>query len=204
MSKTKKPPVEKPPPTIGYVILAALFHLERTTGYELSQLMGPPRNFMWEAKHSQVYPTLDLLTQLKYVKFSSVRQSKKPDKKVYRITAKGIAALRAWAKRGPTHVPVKDEFSMRMAVLCTLPPEEAATVLRWQIEQVQQEIDTIEAHIVDFRRRYRLPEPAPPTHKEYGLYCAICHSRDVKELAVKRYRRILEEMKAAPSTPRSA
>ncbi len=29
-----------------------------STGYDLSLLMGPPRNFIWEAKHSQIYPVL--------------------------------------------------------------------------------------------------------------------------------------------------
>lgn len=174
-------------PTIAYAVLTSLVH-EPHSGYELSQLFGPPRNYMWEAKHSQVYPTLSLLTRKGYVVYVDVEQSNRPAKKVYQATPEGQAALREWALSGPTHVPVRDEFSLRLAALCTLASEEAITMLEQQIALVSQEIGAIEAHLADFTRRFALPDPMPPDHREYGLWSAIRLSCELKKATVAWYR----------------
>ena len=57
---------DKPIPTIGFVILSRLAQ-EDQTGYEFASFMGPPRNYIWDAGHSQIYPLLSKLTELGYV-----------------------------------------------------------------------------------------------------------------------------------------
>ncbi|MBR0706988.1 PadR family transcriptional regulator [Bradyrhizobium liaoningense] len=180
-------------PTIGYAILTSLAHHPHT-GYELTQLMGPPRNYMWEARHSQVYPTLQLLTRYGYVAFEDVQQDSRPDKKVYEITGPGIEALRNWAKKGPTHVPVRDEFSVKMAALRMLSPGEAVAVLTRQIELVEGEIAAINLHLVDFARRLDIPEPPPSDHRQFCLISAIRLSRDLKITAADAYRKLLDDL----------
>lgn len=179
-------------PTIAYAVLTSLVH-EPHSGYELSQLFGPPRNYMWEAKHSQVYPTLSLLTRKGYVGYVDVEQLNRPAKKVYRATPEGQAALRKWTLGGPIHVPVRDEFSLRLAALCTLRPEEAVTMLEGQVTLVSREIEAIEAHLADFNRRFALPDPLSPDHREYGLWSAIRLSCEVKKATIAWYRNMSAE-----------
>ncbi|MCG2628243.1 MULTISPECIES: PadR family transcriptional regulator [Bradyrhizobium] len=194
----RKAPAATPPaiPTLGYVILTSLAHHPHT-GYELTQLMGPPRNYMWEAKHSQVYPTLQLLAEHGYVTFEDIAQESKPDKKVYEVTERGLEALKEWARKGPTHVPVRDEFSVKMAALRLLPPSEAVAVLNRQIELVEGEIAAINLHLVDFVDRFRLPEPAQSNHRQFCLLSAIRLSRDLKLTAMEAYRKLAGELSRA-------
>lgn len=180
-------------PTIGYSILTSLAHHPHT-GYELTQLMGPPKNYMWEARHSQVYPTLQLLARYDYVTFKDVRQESRPDKKVYEVTSRGLEALRSWAAKGPTHVPVRDEFSVKMAALRLLQPSEAAAVLKRQIELVEGEIAAIDLNLKDFARRLDIPDPVPSHHHQFCLISAIRLSRDLKITAVEAYRRLLSDL----------
>jgi PadR family transcriptional regulator AphA len=196
--KTEAPAAEEEAalPTIAYAILASLVH-EPHSGYELSQLMGPPRNYMWEAKHSQVYPALSLLAREGLVSYSDVPQQTRPDKKVYRSTPAGRAALRAWAFSGPTHVPVRDEFSLRLAALCMLSPDEATAVLEQQIALVATEVAAIDAHLEDFAQRFALPDPVPPDHKEYGLWAAIRLSRELKKTTLAWYRSMKRDLARA-------
>lgn len=206
-SAPQKPPRKRaataPPtvPTIGYAILTSLAHHPHT-GYELSQLMGPPKNFIWEAQHSQVYPTLRVLTRHGYVMFTDIQQESRPDKKLYKITDRGLEALQVWARKGPTHVPVRDEFSLKMAAVRFLPPREAVAVLARQIDFVNGEIEAIELHLSDFASRFRLPDPVPSDHQQFCLLSAIRLSRDVKIVAVAAYQRLLEQL--ADETSRSS
>lgn len=176
-------------PTVAYAVLASLVH-EPHSGYGLSQLFGPPRNFMWEAKHSQVYPTLSLLQRRGYVDYIDVEQWDRPAKKVYQITSEGKAALQSWARSGPVHVPVRDEFSLRLTALCTLTREEAIAMLGKQIALISEEIEAIEAHLADFTKRFDLPDPMTPDHQEYGLWSAIRLSCEMKKTAIAWYQRM--------------
>lgn len=197
-STTALPPI----PTIGFAILTSLAHHPHT-GYELTQLMGPPRNYMWEARHSQVYPTLQLLTRYGYVAFEDVQQESRPDKKIYEVTGRGLEALRDWAKEGPTHVPVRDEFSVKMAALRVLAPSEAIAVLNRQIELVEGEIAAINLHLIDFARRLHIPEPAPSDHHQFCLLSAIRLSRDIKIASVDAYRRLVQHLAGSEEIART-
>lgn len=162
--------------------------------------MGPPKNFMWQARHSQVYPALQLLARQGLVVFRDVPQEGKPAKKIYEITEKGLEALRAWARKGPTQVPVRDEFSLKMAALRTLPIQQAIDVLALQIDLVEGEIEEIEAHLDEFSRRMKLPNPVPSNHRQFCLISAIRLSRDLKITAVAAYRRLLAELSSDTNT----
>lgn len=179
-------------PTIAYAVLGSLVH-EPQSGYQLSQLFGPPRNFMWEAKHSQVYPTLSLLTRKGYVVHTNVEQANRPMKKVYQVTSEGRLALRSWAMSTPAHIPVRDEFSLRLSALCLLSSEEATSLLEQQIALVKSEIQAIEEHLADFALRFALPNPVPTDHREYGLWSAVRLSCELKKTTVAWYQKMVGE-----------
>jgi len=99
--------------TLAYALLGLVARRERT-GYELAQLMREPIGFMWHARHSQIYPELARLEKAGLVRHTLVRQAERPDKKRYRITPAGRAALRAWLSSPLDESPARDEFTLRV------------------------------------------------------------------------------------------
>lgn len=97
--------------------LLALLAKEPAHGYELKQALEqtfgrayPPPNI------GQIYVTLSRLEKDGLVHATDVEQSSRPNKKVYRITEAGRAALEEWVAE-PTEGPrVRDEFYMKLVL----------------------------------------------------------------------------------------
>ena len=86
-------------PTNSYVVLGLLSFREMS-GYELKGFADNSiRFFFWSPAKSQIYSELRRLTSLGYVNERKVRQETRPDKRLYKITAKGREALRQWMSR---------------------------------------------------------------------------------------------------------
>ena len=180
-------------PVIGYALMGRLAQGDQT-GYQLSLIMGPPRNFIWEAKHSQIYTVLGALARAGYVTFSQVIQDSKPNKKVYSITEQGRAALREWVLQSPTPEPHRHEFAMKVVSMWTVSPEDALRVIRDQIELTNTEIGMIDEHYNEAQRRYNTTFPVPVTSRYFGLYAAIKQARDTKLAAIEWYEWIAEQL----------
>ncbi|MCY1202160.1 Transcriptional regulator PadR-like family protein [compost metagenome] len=184
-------------PTIGYVVLSRLAQSDHT-GYDLALFMGPPRNFIWEANHSQIYPLLALLTELDYVRFTEVAQSGRPNKKVYNITEAGRLALKDWVRDAPTPMTRRLEFNAKVNALWLLPKEEAIDVLQRQIEMTEAEIEMIESHMSDAEMRAGISFPPPPASKFSGLYANIKYAIESRHFMINWYKWILADFEAAP------
>lgn len=182
-------------PIIGYTLMGRLAQGDQT-GYELSLMMGPPRNFMWEAKHSQIYTVLAALASAGYVTFSQVIQDSRPNKKVYTLTDLGKAALRDWVLNSPTPEPHRHEFAMKVASLWTLSPAEALEVIRAQIAMTYTEIGMIDDHYEEAQRRNQVSFPPPVTDRYFGLYATVKYARDIKMCAIEWYEWIAEQLVA--------
>jgi len=70
------------------------------TGYDLAQRFRGGIGQFWSASHQQIYQELKALGQDGLVEFELQEQASRPDRKHYRITAEGRAALKAWLE-GP-------------------------------------------------------------------------------------------------------
>ena len=117
---------------LGYALLGLLARRERT-GYELAQLMRVPIGFMWHARHSQIYPELARLEKSGLARHTLVRQAVRPDKKRYRITPAGRAAVRAWISSPLTESLARDEFSLRVFSMWLAPKARATALLKEQL-----------------------------------------------------------------------
>jgi DNA-binding PadR family transcriptional regulator len=110
--------------TLSYGLLGLLVS-ESLSGYDLNLRA----NVFWHTTHSRIYPLLAKLEEDGYVTFSLVKQSDKPDKKIYSLTSKGLEAVKVWLK-SPTENPVtKDEFLFKIFCMYVLEPEEVYTLL---------------------------------------------------------------------------
>lgn len=66
------------------------------TGYDLAQRFRGGIGQFWTASHQQIYQELKALGQDGLVEFELQEQASRPDRKHYRITAPGRAALKDW------------------------------------------------------------------------------------------------------------
>lgn len=186
-------------PTIGYVILGRLAQADET-GYDLSLFMGPPRNYIWEGSHSQIYPLLATLTELGLVRFREVAQTGKPNKKIYSITPSGTQALQDWVLDSPTPMIRRLEFNAKVNSLWLLAPAEAIAVLEAQIEMTEAEIEMINGHMSDAERRSGLRFPPPPGSTYSGIYANIKYALETRRYMIEWYRWIQADFRAAPDT----
>ena len=61
------------------------------TGYVIKSVLEGPLNQIYNLSFGSIYPALSKLTKDKFVTVKQHAQDKKPDKKVYTITKKGIS-----------------------------------------------------------------------------------------------------------------
>lgn len=96
--------------------------------------------FFWEAGHSQIYPELARLEEVRLVVHRVVEQQDRPDKKVYTITEAGIEALKQWLVEPPRPRPTRDELVLKAYSLWLADPKGALELFReqerWHEEQL--------------------------------------------------------------------
>ncbi|GAA3926477.1 PadR family transcriptional regulator [Litoribacillus peritrichatus] len=76
--------------------LLVLLAEQPSSGYELSQKFKSGVGYFWKASHQQIYTQLKKLTEDGLIDFEEEQQEGKPDKKIYKVTAQGMAGLKTW------------------------------------------------------------------------------------------------------------
>jgi len=82
--------------TTSYTILGLLSFGEKMSGYDIRQWAQNMRFFYWSPAQSQVYSELRRLESYDLVTMREVSQVRKPDKRLYQITDKGIEEFKRW------------------------------------------------------------------------------------------------------------
>ncbi|MFL6074313.1 MAG: PadR family transcriptional regulator [Mycobacteriales bacterium] len=165
-------------PTVAYALLCQLAK-EPLTGYELSRRMRGGMSNYWSAPHSQIYPQLGKLVATGWVRYETAAGPGPRDKKIYRITDAGIAALRAWLAEPVDRQPERDELVLKvsaswldpgaLATTIATTRQEAADKLRGYLEIASR----IEASLGD-----HLTDPTSPESANYAtLQCGISYER---------------------------
>lgn len=97
-------------------ILTALAH-DESSGYDLAKAFDVSVANYWTASAQQLYRELDKLEADGLVRARTVAQSKRPDKRVFRLTDAGRTALREHTRRTPRPMAVRDELLVQVAAL---------------------------------------------------------------------------------------
>jgi PadR family transcriptional regulator AphA len=113
------------------------------TGYELSKAFDASITYVWPASQSQIYPELHKLADKGLAEGIDVAQHGRPDKRVYRITSAGRAALVEWVSRTPTTLGIRDPFQLRAINSGRLPPGEARQLVEEQRSLLQRRLDIL-------------------------------------------------------------
>jgi DNA-binding PadR family transcriptional regulator len=115
------------------------------SGYDLKKWADASlRFFYWSPAISQIYGELKRLEAIGYAASREVRQDELRNKRVYRITASGLEALRRWARTAPVEPPVlKHGVALRAWLGHLATPEQ----LRDVVEQHRARCDEMLAEI---------------------------------------------------------
>jgi PadR family transcriptional regulator, regulatory protein AphA len=108
------------------------------TGYEIKRCCEEVFRHFFVAGFGSIYPALAELQRDGLVTSVSVEQKKRPDKKIYRITAAGRRALAEELVQTPPRHKVRSEFLALMYFAHLLPPERVDAVLGEMIERFEQ------------------------------------------------------------------
>ena len=86
--------------SLDYAILGFL-NYHPYTGYDLKKIFDSSVQHFWPADQSQIYRTLNRLTEQGFAQMEKVPQEDRPDRKVYHITQAGQAELLQWLSGPP-------------------------------------------------------------------------------------------------------
>jgi len=105
------------------------------TGYEIKQHFEDAFSHFFVAGYGSIYPALAHLTDHGLVSCTSVLQEKRPDKKVYSLTANGRKALIDELMTTPPRHKVRSEFLVLMVFAHLLPQEKVAEIAEAMIAE---------------------------------------------------------------------
>ncbi|WP_328970873.1 PadR family transcriptional regulator [Streptomyces sp. NBC_00239] len=119
-------------PATSWAVLGLLSFGEELSGYDLKKWAdGSLRFFYWSPSFSQIYGELKRLEKAGYARSRLVSQETgSRDKRVYRITDEGLAAVRTWAREAPVDPPVlKHGPMLRLWLGHLLEPQQMRDIL---------------------------------------------------------------------------
>jgi DNA-binding PadR family transcriptional regulator len=167
--RTSSTPLPKLP-TTEYAVLGLVAYRE-SSGYDLAQAAARGIGYIWAPSRSQIYKVLRRLEERRLVARRAVAQHGRPDKALYRITARGRAALVSWIEE------VEDEpsggpsvFLLKILFAWAAPPEAGLA----QLDAYERHLERTIAH---FEERMRLRPADDPPHSLAALRHGIARGR---------------------------
>jgi PadR family transcriptional regulator, regulatory protein AphA len=149
---------------VGHVILGALRRGPRS-GYEIKALVDRSTRFFWAASYGQIYPELRRLEEEGLILGKNEPRGERP-RRVYRLTARGRRALRAWLLAPRAAYEVRDEGLLKLFFADALDGEEAAGLVR----AIRADRQAVLDRLVGIQAGKKRPLPSfPSLVLEYGI-----------------------------------
>ncbi|WP_328185938.1 PadR family transcriptional regulator [Marinobacter sp. OP 3.4] len=99
--------------SLKFAVLAAL-HEQPATGYDLTRNFRTRMANVWNASHQQIYRELSKMTEEGLLAMEDVPQDGRPDRKLYRLSDAGIAALENWLSTPQGRPPTRDPLLVKL------------------------------------------------------------------------------------------
>lgn len=128
---------------LKHAVLAALTS-EEGSGYELSKRFDVSVANFWPASQQQVYRELDGLERDGLVKARTVRQEKRPDKRVFRITPAGRRELAAFIGTATRPTVIRDDLLVKVACVDESNVREVAEAVRSRLRSSRERLAAYE------------------------------------------------------------
>ena len=159
---------------LKHAVLAALTSQEGS-GYELSKRFDASVANFWPASAQQIYRELDRLEADGLVKARTVRQAKRPDKRVFRVTAAGDRELGEFIRSATKPTVIRDDLLVKVASLSEKNAGDVATAVRERMKPSEEKLamyESLRAAILgDGTEREFLA--AGPGRENFGPYLAL-------------------------------
>lgn len=124
---------------LKHAVLAAL-SAEEGSGYELSKRFDASVANFWPASAQQIYRELDRLEEAGLVKARTVRQQKRPDKRIFRVTAAGSRELSEFIRGATRPTVIRDDLLVKVASLSESNVNDVAHAVRDRLEGSRQKL----------------------------------------------------------------
>lgn len=128
--------------SLEHIILGALD--KPSSGYELKRWFDNVFAFFWNADQSQIYRTLNRLSEQGMLSAKAAASQIGPDKRTFRATAKGRAELKRWLKDGPASPAQRSAIYAQLIYLSRLTDAEAGAFLEKLSVQADQLVSALE------------------------------------------------------------
>lgn len=125
--------------SISYAILGLLSY-KPLSGYDLKKIIQESPFMYWSGNNNQIYKSLVELLDEGFVSNEVHHQESSPSKKVYTITAEGLAELKEWVLSSPEAPELKNTFLVQLAWADLLQENELNTLLSAYENQVKMQI----------------------------------------------------------------
>lgn len=200
--------------SLRYAALA-LLSAQPMTGYELVRYFDDTVGLMWTAQDSQIYPELRRMEEDGLVRAETVPRGERAAKRLYKITARGRTALRAWASTPIPYPPQRDVHRLQITYGELAELSAARSLLTAHLEHY-----TLRRHqwstLLDTIRQARFPllqnrlDTSPPemhgrilAFKELALEGQVAHADN--EIAwARRGLTLVDELEAADAPDQQA
>ena len=125
---------------LRHAVMVALAGGE-STGYELSKRFDHSVANFWPASRQQMYRELDRLEEDGLATARRVRQQKRPDKRVFHLTAAGREAIDEFIRSETAPTVVRDDLLVKVAGLDEENRAEVAAAVRGRLAHHQGTLD---------------------------------------------------------------
>ncbi len=161
--------------SLRYALLALLTS-GPMTGYDISRRFQSSVGHVWHAPDSQIYPELRKMEGLGLVTAEAVPDGGRGEKRLYRPTESGIAALQEWMNAPLKYSPDRDPVHLKAAYFEWADPAAARLALtehiahyRDLLAQWQQQLDEIDDDTSPVLNR-RLEGKAPEDRRRIAAF----------------------------------
>jgi len=128
---------------LKHAVLAALTS-EEGSGYELSKRFDASVANFWPASQQQVYRELDRLENDGMVKARTVRQVKRPDKRVFSITARGNRELDEFVRATTKPTVIRDDLLVKVASVNNSNSGDVSVAVEARLETSREKLEMYE------------------------------------------------------------
>ncbi|GAB1640167.1 PadR family transcriptional regulator [Krasilnikovia sp. MM14-A1259] len=129
-------------------LLAALIDRE-SSGYDLAkEFRGSVANF-WTTTPQQLYRELEKMESDGLLSARIVKQSKRPDKRLFSVTDAGRAALREFTRRDPKPTAIRDELLIQVEALAHADIPSLRSSIRARIESCTHRLESYQRTLAE-------------------------------------------------------
>lgn len=119
------------------------------TGYEIKKIFEDRLDLIFHASYGSIYPALNKLTDEELVSCQQLVQEKRPDKKIYSITAKGRYTFLEEIMKKPAADRFRSEYLATIMFSHLLPAGTIAELIDQRIAEKTQKITEMAADCPD-------------------------------------------------------